>query len=315
MAAPYAHIILVDCLCREQLDSVQNLTASMRQALNNSTPYCKLGAVSPDCPSLVGNTGATGYCNVMHYLRTADFVRYGIPQIFGMNFSLADTRNCIAWIFGYAAHLVVDLTIHPVVSRKFGDYAASSANKMVHRTCELQQDVYLYHKLCGKEIHGSSFMEYSTLVDCSVGGNINKLSPAIVNLWTHILLKHPPAEVKQYLRLPVTSLQPKNWYATYLNIFQRIVTKGGPYAQKHGYAYPFFSDLESKYLENLPTASGDTISYEKLFGIAMQNVLNTWSDLAAAFASEKPKPELFTLLNANLDTGLADATGKPVFLV
>lgn len=315
MAAPYAHIVLVDRLCREKLDSVQNLTVSMRQALENCIPFCKLGAVSPDCPSLVGNTGASGYCNVMHHLRTADFVCNGIPRIFNMNFSLADTRNCIAWIFGYAAHLVVDLTIHPVVSRKFGDYAASSANRKVHRICELQQDVYLYHKLRGKDIHGSSFLEFSTLADCSVGGNINKLSPAVVNLWTYILLQYPPAEVKQYLRLPVTSLQPVNWYATYLNIFQRIVNKGGSYAQKRGYAYPLFSALESKYLENLPRASGATISYESLFDIAMENVLKKWSELAAAFASDKPNPKLFTLLNANLDTGLADSTGKPVFLV
>jgi hypothetical protein len=100
MAGPYAHLILVDRLCQNQaqLDSIPNLTSSMRSALENYTPFCKLGAVSPDCPALVGNTGATGYCNVMHYLRTADFVRYAIPRINSMNFGLGPKSGDCAWV-------------------------------------------------------------------------------------------------------------------------------------------------------------------------------------------------------------------------
>ena len=225
MAAAYAHIILVDRLCRDRIDDIPNLTPSMRTALQNYTPFCKLGAVSPDCPYVVGNTGATGYANVMHYLRTADFVRYAIPRIVSMNFGQSDTRACLAWIFGYAAHLVTDLTIHPVISRKFGDYALSSQNKLVHRICELHQDVHLYSQCSQGEIHGSDFYGFSTLKECTVNGNINKPSPAIRDLWTYILQQYPSEEVTQYLRLPKTSLDPTNWCATYLNIFEHIVTQ------------------------------------------------------------------------------------------
>jgi hypothetical protein len=313
MAGTYAHIMLVDTICQQNLSSIPTLSATMRQALQNYTPFCKLGAVSPDCPSLVGATGPTGYGKVMHYLRTADFVRYVIPQIHAMNFSLADTRACIAWIFGYAAHLVTDLTIHPVISRKFGAYAQSAQNRKKHRLCELHQDVHLYSKLYAHEIVGSNFLQFSGLTGCSVSGNTNKLSPAIVNLWAYCLQKHPRSEIKQYVRLPDQSLKPNNWYATFLNLFQNIVTKGLSFLQGGGYAYPNVSALNPVYLTDLPTASGKTIDYDALFQTTIKNVMDTWGSLAEALDSNKP--DLFKLPNANLDTGLADASGQPVFVV
>ncbi len=122
MAGTYAHIILASSLCRERA-LLNQFPASIRAALKNYEPFCKLGSVGPDCPYVVGSTGATGYANVMHYVRTADFVRIAVPRIYSMNFALSETRACLAWIFGYAAHLVMDLIFHPVVSRT-GQYVA-----------------------------------------------------------------------------------------------------------------------------------------------------------------------------------------------
>lgn len=76
MAGQCAHISLVDTICTpEGLDSVADLIPSVRSALENNRPFWRLGAVSPDCPSVVGATDATGWSGVMHYVRPAEFIR------------------------------------------------------------------------------------------------------------------------------------------------------------------------------------------------------------------------------------------------
>ena len=121
MAGQFAHISLVDTVCTpEGLDSVADLIPSVRSALENNRPFCRLGAVSPDCPSVVGATDATGWSGVMHYVRPAEFIRYAIPRILQMSFKTVEARACLAWIFGYTAHLVADYTIHPIVAELVG---------------------------------------------------------------------------------------------------------------------------------------------------------------------------------------------------
>jgi hypothetical protein len=310
MSANFAHMILAETLSK-QADSIPNMEPTMVMALQNYTSFCKLGAVSPDCPSVVGETDATGFGNMMHYLRPADFVRFAVPKIHEMNFSLAETRCCLAWIFGYASHLVTDLTIHPVISRKFGAYAASKKNRQQHRLCEFNQDVYLYHRTYAQEIVGADFLKFSGLAECAVNGNINKLNPAIISLWSHCLQQFPRSETKSYVRLPNTSLRPTNWYATYTFLFKSVVTKGNAFLEGIGFGYPRIAELKSIYLEDLPTDSGRKITYNDLVAITKTNIKTTWATLASALGTGNAS--LFTLPNANLDTGLTDITKKPVF--
>ncbi len=312
MAGTYAHIILASSLGQDT-SLLNEFPASIRLALKNCGPFCKLGSVGPDCPYVVGTTGATGYANVMHYARTADFVRIAIPRIYSMNFALTDTRACLAWIFGYTAHLVMDLTFHPVISRKFGAYAASAQNRKKHRLCELHQDVFLFHERFGLEIVGSDFLKFSRFAQCSQDGNIHKLSRPIRDLWTYCLEQQPREATKPYVRLPKESLKPDVWYATFVNVFQNVVTKGNTFLQGLGFGYPRLRDLDRAYTESLPSASGSKISYTELFNLAANNARVYWRQLALAL--DNNQPESFTLQNGSLDTGLADSTGRPVFLV
>jgi len=124
MAGQFAHISLANSVCTaEGLDSIADLMPSVRSALENHRPFCRLGAVSPDCPSVVGSTDATGWNGVMHYVRPSDFIRFGIPRILEMSFNTVEARASIAWLFGYTAHLVADYTIHPVVTERVGPYS------------------------------------------------------------------------------------------------------------------------------------------------------------------------------------------------
>jgi len=312
MAGTYAHIILADTLCHNESLSRKFPTA-IRQALKNHRPFCKFGAIGPDCPYVVGSTGATQFANFMHYLRTADFVRYAIPKIYEMNFGSSDARACIAWIFGYTAHLVTDMTMHPVISRKFGAYSASARNRKKHRLCELNQDVYITNERLGVEVVGSNFMRISEFGACAAPGNRRHLHPAIKRLWAYILDQYPRSETKKYVRLPKQSLQLDVWYATYMNIFDNVVTKGNGFLKHLGLGYPRLAEVDRVYIEGLPTADGSTVGYDYLFEKALENVAASWLELSAAL--DVGNKELFTLKNGNLDTGLADVGGQLIFVV
>ena len=312
MAGTFAHIILADTLCREDA-LISKLPTAIQQALRNYRPFSKLGAVGPDCPYVVGSTGATQFANFMHYLRTADFVRYAIPKIYEMNFGSSDAGACIAWIFGYTAHLVTDMTIHPVVSRKCGDYSASAQNRKKHRLCELNQDVYITNKRLGVEVVASDFLKISELDYCAAPRNQHHLNPAIKALWTYILEQYPRSQTKEYVRLPKQSLLPDVWYATYVNVFDNVVTKGNGFLKHLGFGYPRLAEVDRGYIDGLRIADGSTVDYDYVFERALENVRASWLELSAAL--DAGNKDLFTLKNGSLDTGLADAGGQPIFLV
>ena len=54
-----------------------------------------------------------------------------------------EKRKRLAWLFGYAAHVTMDVTIHPIVELKVGPYAE---NKRAHRVCEMHQDEQMARK-------------------------------------------------------------------------------------------------------------------------------------------------------------------------
>jgi len=108
MAGTFAHLTLIDKLCRDAavLDGIETLAPAMKGDLKNFRPFCELGAISPDAPYLQLLSGdASRWGNVMHDWKTADFVRHAIPLVFNMDFRRAETQKCLAWLFGYAAHL------------------------------------------------------------------------------------------------------------------------------------------------------------------------------------------------------------------
>ena len=234
MPGQLVHLALVDSLLTSSvLDKITTLTPSVRDALDSFKPFCRLGAVSPDCPSLVYQSDATGWSNLMHYLRPADFVRYALPEIWEMHFNASDTKACIAWLFGYTAHLVADYTIHPIVAALVGPYEIKK-NRPGHRLCEFSQDVYLFFKRYKKEVTQIDFLQSAGLAECSLNGNVHKLNPAITVLWKAALQQYPRPETKPYVRLPKLSLDPDCWFATYLNVMENFATKGSVFAKLFG---------------------------------------------------------------------------------
>lgn len=312
MPGQFAHICLVNSACTtEGLDSIVDLMPSVRSALKNYRPFCRLGAVSPDFPSVVGSTDATGWNSVMHYVRPADFVRcYGIPKILQKAFSTTDARVCIAWLFGYVAHLVADYTIHPIVMELVGPYS-NKKNRSAHRQCEMDQDAHIFFNLEKREILDTDFLEFTGLADCGIKGNTNKLNPAIKDLWTWCLRQYERQETKKYVRLPNSSLDPNNWFATYVNVMENIATNSNYFTRLFGVAYRKSEAVDERYIENLPAPnSSKPMLYDDLYEIMLKNLIVAWTDLAKALKYDDAN--LFTLPNGNLDTGMDDS-GKYIY--
>jgi hypothetical protein len=127
------------------------------------------------------------------------------------------------------------------------------------------------------------------------------------------LEQYPRSETKEYVRLPKQSLSPDVWYATYLNVFENVVTKGNGVLKHLGFGYPRLAEVDRAYIDALPIADGTTVAYDYVFEKALENVRASWLELSTAL--DAGNKELFTLKNASLDTGLADLGGQPIFVV
>ena len=319
MPGTFAHIILVDTLCQnaDALDTIDSLTPSMKRALMQFNNFCELGAVSPDTPYLtLLSSDAQCWGNVMHYWRAADFVRRAVPYVHELDFRSTDAQKCFAWIFGYTAHLVADFTVHPVINLRVGPY---EQNKLQHRLCEMNQDVYIFHKLGFGDVSTAEYIRNCGIASCADEADRDKLDPAVGRLWRHCLDGYPleTVHMKDGLPAPKGPPVPDEWFDHYVDMIDRFAEEGGKFprlcrefVEAEGAVFPQLNEVDLSYIENLKLPDGTTANYAQVFATARANLKKTWRELGAAL--DDGDPTLFTLANGDLDTGLAD-NGQSIF--
>lgn len=296
MPGAYAHITLIN-LAREphRLEAGDGIAKPAGLALGRWLKYCELGAVSPDYPYLaLGAEGATAWADLMHYRHTGDMVKAGIATIRKLSGTPRD--KAFAWLLGYAAHVVTDVTIHPVVELKVGPYAQ---NKMAHRRCEMHQDSYIYRRL---DIGGIGVAEYlkSGINECCIADGA--LDPAIGDTWREMLqICHPdefsgnPPDIER-------------WHEGYTHLLEvggdgyRLLPLSRHIAVNCGLTYPLYEDVNrAAYIDKLKTPDGP-MSYDRIFDKALDHVVRAWQIIAAAVFADSPL-YLTAFANWNLDTG------------
>ena len=303
MAGAFAHMILVRTLCRpDTLDGVGALTLPVKRALMMQTNYAELGAVSPDLPYLkIGDANAKGWGNVMHYWQTADLARLAIPEIGAVGDKDTDGARRLAWLFGYVAHLVTDMTVHPAIVPYKG-------HEKEHRICELNQDVYILDKMGFGDVNRVEYLNNGGIRDCDM--------TAIAPMWAKALRANTAGtqvDMEPDVQVPAGAPEPMEWQQHYVWTIDRFAEEGGrfPWITRHvlrdeGLVYPSLKTARrSKYIKNLLTPLGTKITYEELFQKAQQNTLAAWAELAAAISQNAPAE--FALKDANLDTGLTQS--------
>jgi hypothetical protein len=304
MPGAYAHITLVN-LAREpaRLDAGPGIPKPAGLALGRWLKCCELGAVSPDYPYLaVGAKGAAEWADLMHYQHTGDMVKAGVEAVKGLTGAARD--KAFAWLLGYAAHVITDATIHPVVELKVGPYAQ---NKTAHRECEMHQDAYIYQRL---DVGGVGIADYlkSGIEQCCVADG--SIDPAIAVTWGAMLKRCYPQEFSDN---PPDIGRWHKGYITVLNVGgegYHLMPIARHVAVDCGLTYPLSQEVNrAAYIDSLKTPHG-LLPYDQVFEKALEHVIQGWHLIGeAVFGNSTVYQTGFW--DWNLDTG-RDSTNKVV---
>lgn len=296
MPGAYAHITLVN-LAREpaRLEAGPGIPDAAAWALGRWFKYCELGAVSPDYPYLALKSAATAWADRMHYERTGDMVKVGVEAVRGL--TSYNKEKAFAWLLGYAAHVITDTTIHPVIELKVGPYAQ---NKTAHRRCEMHQDAYIFGRM---NLGGVGLSEHldSGIGDC--GPADGALDTAVAATWRGMLDRCHPA--------PFAASPPDidGWHHAFQRMVDNIAEEGNkllPLARhvavNCGLTYPNPGEIDKpEYIDKLVTPHGP-LPYDTIFDKALGHVIEGWH-LIAAGVYEADTAYQTAFWDWNLDTG------------
>ena len=296
MPGAYAHITAVNIANETGRIQEAGISRETALALGRYPQYLELGAVSPDYPYLDLGFGSSAkeWADNMHYTNTGYMIGHGIQHLSSVR---QDAREkCIAWLCGYAAHVVADLTIHPIVELRVGPYQQNATD---HRTCEMHQDAYIFERMNVGELGASEHLD-SGISRCS-GEDGSLLDEDIKALWLAMLSTNYPDE------FTTNKPDPDSWHAGFKRIVD-IVEEGYKLfpiarhvAADKGLTYPAREDIDPSFIEDLKTPSG-TAHYDEIFDKAVSNIVQMWKQISDDL--DKQDSELMAQLgNWDLDTG------------
>lgn len=302
-----------------------------------------LGAVSPDLPYLSLIEEAThkrSWADYMHYIATNGVVVNGIRSIRPI-WNRDDERiaSRFAWLLGYASHLIIDATIHPIVEAIVGPFGSNKTN---HFLCEQTQDILTFRDIEGREVVGSDFI--SSAFD---------LPEDTLLFWRSLLLKtyfridslpkskkktvssRPQKTIPDIVgkRIRICSLEESlstkrwgKWYKSLLDLATegkiswlsrssglipdiiRSLNKG-----LYGTSDSIPSGYRTKYYSSvtLPKGKGRGNFIDEGFTRAVNNVVIGWKHLHDVLVGDSDNLSYFN--NWNLDTGIVNGTKEMTF--
>jgi hypothetical protein len=115
--------------------------------------------------------------------------------------------------------------------------------------------------------------------------------------------------LKDNLPTPHHPSHPDEWHHRYVGTMERVSQDGEwlflvrGLAEDQALVYPEFKDVDMSYIRSLKTPDG-TEDYDGAFARAEDNVIDVWRQLGSALSARDP--ERVTLVNGDLDTGMAD---------
>lgn len=301
MAGGFAHVAVVADLCA-RLDSLK-LADEHQFAIGMNRDFCTIGAVAPDYPYLtIALRGdAAAWADKMHYRQTGEMIRAGVRWLRARDDSNpAANQAAIAWLFGYAAHVGTDLTIHPVVENRVGPYAE---NKQGHRICEMNQDAWIWQRMdLGRQDQSEYFDPVMRSTTAPDGG----MAAPIPDMWRAMLAACHPAD------FAATPPDIDAWHRGYRRIIDAVEEGPGLFAfTRHlladrGASYPRPDEIDMTYIEDLDTPFGKK-HYDEVFDHATAAVASMWEAMSEALeATDAAAAEevLAGIPDADLDSGL-----------
>ncbi len=300
MAGTFTHWMVVE----EALDRYNRLPQkhpyfSTILGLNH---FVCLGAVGPDYPYLTELLGSYfkthSWADRMHYENTGEFIRHGMRKLTATSGPAFGT--CLAWLSGFATHLVTDSVIHPVVNAIVGPYIF---NKTEHRHCELTQDSYIFHEIKGIELN---YGQYVSLFDMCSDSN-KTINADLSSFWAEALKATHPAAAHYF-----DKIETDTWHKNFLS---RIGSAVDPkpvfrhFEEEANLSYKRTTEItpeeRTRFIDQVRLPGGRTGSFKTdAFQKAVSAVVDTWSRLFVDIENHNVEGCAAYIRNWNLDTGV-----------
>lgn len=308
MPGAFAHIAAIShLLAGNRLKGIK-VSKEIKLAVTTQNEFCFMGAVSPDYPYLVpADKAAHAWADAIHIGgEMGQLIATGVREIRKLK---DDDRACAtAWLMGFAAHVAMDMTIHPIVENIAGIYSESKENQKKHRICEMHQDVHIWQTLKLGTVGEAEAIQCIKLCGDEKTG---KVHPAVTHVWSTMLGEAYPKLLKK------GAPDIKKWH----KCFYKVVSIGEESHKffswaRHvsvdaGYSYPTPEEVEEKYIKKLKVPKGAAMHYDDIFELGLQNVTRLWEAISVALESGDEKPLAF--VGAwNLDRGM-DQSERHVF--
>lgn len=303
MPGAYTHITLANELrAVSRLEAIPGFPEEAIDAVLAEFKFCELGAVSPDYPYLsLADGDAAKWADNMHYTRTGEVIQTGVGLLRQARGEAR--RKGLAWLLGYTSHVVADVTVHPVVNLRVGPY---EENKTTHRTCEMNEDAYIFRRLNVGEVGLSEHLD-SGIRSC---GSPKKLDRDVEGLWKSILKEVYPED------FAANEPDIHKWHRAFGTVVDAIgegnhlLPLSRHVAAGVGLTYPARDDLDESFLTGLKTPAGAE-EYDIVFDRAVAVAAKTWGVIARGICAGDDL-YLAQVGNWNLDTG-RDPAGELVF--
>jgi hypothetical protein len=312
MPGAFAHMIAADTAKRQ----LESQGFKLPQLVLNSQPqWLQAGTVGPDYPYLhhilTSHDLSDRWSDLLHYVNTGDVVRAGVRILrsrYSQDKGKKDFNRALAWLYGYASHVVFDASVHPVVRAIVGEY---EQHKTEHRACEMFMDSFIYHEVFGIELDNSQWVDYmKALTDDTTGG----MDPSVAALWNAMLQEIHPSD---YRTNPPQLDAWQEAYVEKLDLADHNAIFFRHAAAENAVFYVLSTKIQpadmTKYIEKalLPKNnrfSLETMHYRDIFKFGADNIARFWIMITAAIEGTGD-PTLPEMLNWNLDKGTIDAKG------
>jgi len=292
MPGAFAHITAANIATETNSLINMNIPNKAKLILTQRQAYVELGCVAPDYPYLaLAQASQNAWADLMHYERTGDLIKVMVEYCKTLNGEAFE--KCFAWLYGYMAHVAADITIHPVVELKVGPY---EQNKTAHRTCEMNQDAYIWQRLNLGEIG------YADRIKHNMGSCTNSsgdFDPDIINIWQYALTSIHPNYNNEHA--PNFNAWHTGFQTVVNNVEEsyRLFAFARHVAADMGLFYPRPDEINPTYIEQLNTPK-NLMHYDAIFDFAVKNIQHYISIIANAVFLDA---DLKAIKNWNLDTG------------
>jgi hypothetical protein len=287
MAGPFTHMLVT-----QWASEPRYLPHDLVQLLDKHQCYMLLGSVSPDLPAIWDNVDKDGWSEKFHRdPKTNGIILAAFEDL--LSRSAADGR--LAWLFGYAAHLVTDVVVHPVVARA----KQGRNNADIHQEIEIDQDALTFFQLKTYDLKTLDFLDWLEEVHSAPN---RATFDQTMTLWSD--------KVSQCYK---TSADCALWYWTYVHAVD--AARWFPFKFRNFTYQPAAKistqDKSDFFLKvPLPTATPSTGNFlDHVFDRAVHKVRERWSMMWDCWTQRKPLGSL-VIPDWNLNTGTNCDTGK-----